>query len=89
MDEVAAFLVDLRQMVPLNAQRFVDWEQTRTEQGSWPIKTMVRLRFKNDTNLATMIELRRVAKDELKKKLCKLHGQLAKARFETSPQKKP
>ena len=36
-----------------------------------------------------MIDLRRVAKDELNLKLYKLHGQLAKARFETSPRKKP
>ena len=31
MDEVAKFLVDLKQMIPFNARRFVDWEQTSTE----------------------------------------------------------
>ena len=41
MEEVAAFLVDLKHMIPLSAQGFVDWEQTRTEQGNWPTNTMV------------------------------------------------
>ena len=36
MDEVAAFVVDLKRMTSLNAPRFVDWEQTKTEQGKWP-----------------------------------------------------
>ena len=44
--EVACFVVDLKQMIPLNAQQFVDWDQTRTEQESWPTETMVSLWFK-------------------------------------------
>ena len=62
MEEVAAFVVDIKQMIPLSAQRFADWEQTRTEQGNWPTKTMVSLWFKSETNLAAMIELLRVVK---------------------------
>ena len=61
---VAAFVL----MIPSSAQRFVDREQTRTEQGSWPTKTMVSLWFKSETNLGTMIELLRVVKAELNKK---------------------
>ena len=61
-------------MIPFNAQRFVDWEQTRTEQGSWPTETMVSLWFKSDTHLATMV------KDEVSEKLYKFHEQLVKAR---------
>ena len=48
MDEVAGFVVDREQMIPL---RFVDREQTRTEQGSWPTETTVSLWLKGDTNL--------------------------------------
>ena len=77
MDEVAPFLVDLKQMIPLNAQ------------GSWPTKTMVSLWFKSDTNLATMIELLLVVKDELNKEPCKLHEQLVKARLEITPTRNP
>ena len=43
MDDVDSFVVDLDQRIPLNTQRFVVWEQTRTEQGNWPTKTLTSL----------------------------------------------
>ena len=89
MDEVVGIVLDVKQMIPLDAQRFVDWEQTRAEQGSWSTKTMISLWFRSDTNLATMIELLRVVTDELNAKPCKLHDRLVKARLEISSQKKP
>ena len=49
---------------------------------------MISLWFRSDTNLATMIELLRVVKDELNEKPYKLHDQLVKARMEISSQKK-
>ena len=54
-------------MIPLNAQRFMDSEQTRSEQGTWRTKILVSLWFKNETNLTTMIELLRVVKMNSKK----------------------
>ena len=33
----------------------VDCGQTKTEQGTWPTKTFVKMWFKKETNLATMI----------------------------------
>ena len=89
MDEVAKFFVDLKQMIPLNAQRCVDWEQTNTEQWNWPTKVLISMWFKSETNLATMIELLMVVKDELKKKPYGLGGQAVTARLEMSPRMKP
>ena len=75
MDEVAAFLLDLKQMVP---------SRTR-EVGP---KTMVSLWFNSHKNLATMNDSLRGVKDELNKKPYKFHGQLVKARLEISHHKK-
>ena len=58
--------------------KVVDWDQTRTEQGS-STKTIVNMGFKNDTNLATMIGMPGIVTDELKMVLYKLQ----------SPKKKP
>ena len=82
-------LVDLTQMIPLNAQKFVDWEITSTEQGNWPTKVLVSMWFKSETNLATIIELRRVVIDELQKKPYELEDQVVRARLEMSPKRKP
>ena len=85
---LAKVLVDLRQMIPFNAQRFVDWEQTSTEQEDCPTKILISMWFKSETNLATMVELLRVVKDELMKKPDEVKGQVVKARLELSHQKK-
>ena len=69
IEEVAAFFVDLKPMIPLSTQRFMDSEQTRSEQGTWRTKLLVSMWFKSETNLTAMIELLRVVKDELKKKI--------------------
>ena len=51
-------------------------------------KTIVKLQFKNETNLATMIELLKIGKDELKKMPYKLHEQEeVSAKLEVSPKK--
>ena len=63
-------------MIPFNAKRFVDWELTSTEQVNWPTEVLVSMWFKSETNLATMIELLRVVKDELKKKPYEIKGQV-------------
>ena len=89
LDEVMRFIVDLQKMVPNEFHRYIDWDQTRTEQGNWPTKTNVNVWFKNETHLATTIGLLNVVKDELKKELYKIHDQEVSARLEMGPQKKP
>ena len=42
IDEVAAFVVDLIQIIP-RSKVLRTWEQRRTEQGSWSTKTLVSL----------------------------------------------
>ena len=75
VNEVMKFIGDLQKMVPNEFHQYIDWNKTRTEQGNWPTKTIVKLQFKNETNLATMIGLLKIGKDELKKMPCKLHEQ--------------
>ena len=71
-------------MIPSSAQRFVDQEQTRTEQVNWPTEVLVSMWFKSETNLATMIQPLWVVKDELKKKPYELEGQVVQVRQEMS-----
>ena len=59
LDEVMRFIVDLQKMVPNEFHQYIDWNQTRTEQGSWPTKTIVNML--------------KVVKEELKKKPWKIH----------------
>ena len=65
-DEVENSTGDLQKMVPNAFHQYIAWNQTRTEQGNWPTKTIVNVWFKNDTRLATMIGLLKIVKDELK-----------------------
>ena len=52
--EVSNFIQDLHQMVPdhidIYIYIYIYWEQTRTEQGTWPTKTMDNMWFSNETN---------------------------------------
>ena len=41
--EVSNFIRDLEKMVPDQFHKFIDWDQTRTEQGTWPTKTFVNM----------------------------------------------
>ena len=68
LDEVVLFIVNLQKMVPNEFHQYIDWNQTRTEQGNWPTKTIVNMCFKNETHLATMMGLLKVDQDELKKR---------------------
>ena len=83
--EVSNFIRDLRKMVPAQFHKYTGWDHTRTEQGTWPSKTFVNMQFKNETNLATIIGLPEIVKEEIKKGPYKLHGQEVSARFEMSP----
>ena len=49
------FIVDLQKMILGQFHQYVDWDQSKEEQGNWPTKTMVSMCFRNETNLATMI----------------------------------
>ena len=75
-------------MVP-NVHKYIDWDPTRTEQGTWRTKTFVNVWFRSETNLATMIGLLETVENELKKIPYKLHGQEVSARLEMSPKMKP
>ena len=88
-DEVATLVSGLQRMAPQQAHNWIDLDQTRKEQGTWPTKTMVSVWFKNETNLVTMIDLLKGMKEELEKAAYKIHGQNVKARPEVSPQRKP
>ena len=46
-----------RKMVLDSYTNFVDWEQTKTEQGTWPTKVKVNMWFSSETNLPTMLGL--------------------------------
>ena len=72
--DVSNFIKDLHQMVPDQYRKCIDWYQTRTEQGTWPIKTMVSMWFNNETNLPKMVGLLDIISTELKKELHKLRG---------------
>ena len=81
-DEDAKLLSDLERMVPHNAQKWIECDQAKKEQGTCPRKIMVRMWFKHETNLVTMIDL-------LDKAAYKINGQNVKARLEVSLQRRP
>ena len=88
-DEVTKPLSALERMVPQQAQKWIEWDQTKKEQGTWPRKIMVSTWFKHETNLVTMIDLLKIMKEELEKTAHKINGQNVKAMLEVSPQRRP
>ena len=54
------FIVDVEKRIPNQFHQYIDWDQSRKEQVNWPTKTIVNMRFKNETDLATMIGLLKV-----------------------------
>ena len=54
LNEVMLFVVYLQKMVPEEVHHYIERNQTRTEQGNWPTKTI------------TMIGLLKVVEDEFK-----------------------
>ena len=54
--QVKTVLEDLEKMIPQDVRKWIDWEQTKSDQGPWPRKIMVSLWFKHDTGLTLMIE---------------------------------
>ena len=65
--EVSNSIKDLRQIVPDPFKKYVDWERTKTQQGTWQTKTMVSMWFSNEANVPSMIRLLNIIKEELKK----------------------
>ena len=70
-----------------HSKKYVDWEQTRTKQGTWPATFLVSVWFCNDANLPTRIGLLDVIRAELKNGLYKQKGQVVSSRLELSPKK--
>ena len=62
-NEVTTFIKDLHKMVAIQFHKYIDLDQTRTEQGTWMTKTLVSMWFKNETNMATMIEMLEIVKE--------------------------
>ena len=89
MEEIKDFIDDLEEMIPESSHKYIDWEQTKSEQGHWPTKNTVSMWFKSDMNLVVMIDLLRKVKEELKKKHNTIKQREVVARLESSPQQKP
>ena len=49
---------DLQRMVPNEFHKHIDWDQTRTEQGTWPTKIMVNMWFAGCSRSLEMISRR-------------------------------
>ena len=62
--EVSNFIRDLQKMMPDQHHKYTDWDQIRTEQGTWPTKSFINMWFKNETKLARMIGLLEIVKKE-------------------------
>ena len=75
--------------MPDQFHKYIDCDQTKTEQGNRPTKTFVNMWFKNDTNMATLIVMFGIVENELKKIPYTLRGQEVSARLELSPTRKP
>ena len=61
----------IEQMMPQEVRKWIDWEQTRSEQGPWPRKTVLSLWFIHDTALIMMLEIMNMIRDEMETaKLC-------------------
>ena len=72
-DEVSILVKDSETMVPQQAHKWIDWDQTRKEERTWPTKTMVSMWFKNETNFVTIFELLKGIDKELEKATYKIH----------------
>ena len=86
--EVTNFIKDLHKMVPDRYQKYLDWDQIRTEQGTWPTKVIVSMRFKNETNSLTMVGMLDTIKQQLKKEPHRLRGQMVLSTLEKSSERK-
>ena len=80
---------DFEKMAPQHTPKWVDWHQTRKEQGTWLREIMVSMWFKHEANLIVMTDLLEVAKEELDNSASEIDGQRLKARLEVSPQRRP
>ena len=87
--ETTIFLKYLEKMVPQQAQRWIDWDQIRKEQGTWPKEIMASMWFNHETSLIVMTDLLKRMKEELDKAACDINGQRVKARLEVSSHKRP
>ena len=75
-------------MVPQQAGRSTDRDQTNKEQGTAQRKLMVNKLFKHEMNLIEVVGLLTVTKEELDKAACGDNGQCLKAKLELSPKKR-
>ena len=53
-DQLRTILEDLERLMPLEVKKWMDWDQTKDNEGSWPKTNMVSLWFKHDTGFMLM-----------------------------------
>ena len=63
--EVSDFIRDLPKMLPDQYQKYINWDQTRTAQGTWPTKTVVNMWFRNETHIPMMIGMLDILKKRM------------------------
>ena len=63
--EVSDFIRDLQKMLPDQYQKYINWDQTRTAQGTWPTKTVVSMWFRNETHIPMMIGMLDIIKKRM------------------------
>ena len=61
--DVSDFIRDLQKMLPDQYHKYIDWDHSRKEQGTWQTKTIVSMWFKNETNLATLVGMLDIVKN--------------------------
>ena len=62
--------------MPQQAQKWIDWDQTRKEQRSSLTKMMVSVWFKKETNPVMKIDLLEIMKEERGKAACNFMGKM-------------
>ena len=65
--EVSDFMRVLQRMMSDQYQKYIDWDHSSTEQGTWLTKTFVSMWFRNETFLPTMVGMLDIVKKEFKK----------------------
>ena len=78
-------LDDLEKMMPHEVRKWLNWEQTRNEQGTWPRTTILSLWFIHDTGWMMMIEILKMMRDDLSKTQFRVNGKRVRTNQEMSP----
>ena len=67
-DQVKIVLKEIEAMMPTEVKQWIDWAQTKGNQGTWPKKTMVSLWFMHGTGKIMRVEILKMMRVELENK---------------------